>query len=281
MDRDRKANTRCMWFTQIGYVHGIDEFSLIVKGLHKYIGSSSPLVDVASSLEVLFLHPGVVSVTGGDAQGVPQVAELGDLLKEVTDKSIRPTEEFEGQNKSIKSRVRSTLLIWDTFAFDRVVDVSARVLLRLSPHASLYPSHLPYLFLRQMRYLPWKHKMLKMSTREQCQTSFIQGDPALEVGKVVPLRFLNKQSCRGSSSRDSENDASSIFEKAILLGSRDSESGVSSIFEKVIMLGVWLSRFGGRYLFDFGASNLVGSVFSNVSKGWACLLIYLATKHRG
>ncbi|KAM0968862.1 hypothetical protein ACFX2A_017458 [Malus domestica] len=83
--------------------------------------------------------------------------------------SIRPTEEFEGQNKSIKSRVRSTLLIWDTFAFDRVVDVSARVLLRLSPHASLYPSHLPYLFLRQMRYLPWKHNMLKMSTREQCQ----------------------------------------------------------------------------------------------------------------
>ncbi|KAM1543629.1 hypothetical protein ACFX1Z_013268 [Malus domestica] len=86
MDRDRKANTRCTWFTQIGYVHGIEEFSLIVKGLHKYIGSSSPLVDVASFLEVLFLHPGVVSVTGGDAQGVPQVAELGDLLKEVTDK---------------------------------------------------------------------------------------------------------------------------------------------------------------------------------------------------
>ncbi|KAM1558327.1 hypothetical protein ACFX10_041650 [Malus domestica] len=82
-----------------------------------------------------------------------------------------PTEEFEGQNKSIKSRVRSTLLIWDTFAFDRVMDVSARVLLRLSPHASLYPSHLPYLFLKQMRYLPWKHKMLKMSTREQWQYS--------------------------------------------------------------------------------------------------------------
>ncbi|KAM2927024.1 hypothetical protein FF1_044292 [Malus domestica] len=34
-------------------------------------------------------------------------------------------------------------------------------------------------------------------------------------------------------------------------------------FEKVVMLGVWLSRFGGRCLFDFGASNLVGSVFSN------------------
>ncbi|KAM1464485.1 hypothetical protein ACFXTO_044134 [Malus domestica] len=29
------------------------------------------------------------------------------------------------------------------------------------------------------------------------------------------------------------------------------------------MLGVWLSRFGRRCLFDFGASNLVGSVFSN------------------
>ncbi|KAM1670959.1 hypothetical protein ACFX2K_044870 [Malus domestica] len=135
MDRDRKANTRCTWFTHIGYVHEIEEFSLIVKGLHKYIGSSSLLVDVVSSLEVLFLHPGVASLTGGDAQGlvkrdtnhvvgVLQVAELGDLLKEMTDKSIRPTEEFEGQNKSIKSR---------------------------------------------MRYLPWKHKMLKMSTREQCK----------------------------------------------------------------------------------------------------------------
>ncbi|KAM1801074.1 hypothetical protein ACFX11_032729 [Malus domestica] len=60
-------------------------------------------------------------------------------------------------------------MIWDTFAVDKVVDVSARVLLRLSPHASLYPSHLPYLFLRQMWYLLWKHKMLKMSTRKQCQ----------------------------------------------------------------------------------------------------------------
>ncbi|TQE13996.1 hypothetical protein C1H46_000418 [Malus baccata] len=57
-------------------------------------------------------------------------------------------------------------------------------------------------------------------------------DLALEVGKMVPLRFSNKQSCRGSGSRDSENDASSIFEKAILLG-------------------VWLSRFGERCLFDF------------------------------
>ncbi|KAM1437702.1 hypothetical protein ACFXTO_011812 [Malus domestica] len=372
MDRDRKANTRCTWFTQIGYVHGIEEFSLIVKGLHKYIGSSSPLVDVASSLEVLFLHPGVVSLTGGDAQGlvkrdtnhvvgVLQVAELGGLLKEVTDKSIRPTEEFEGQNKSIKSRVRSTLLIWDTFAFDRVMGVSARVLLRLSPHASLYPSHLPYLFLKQMRNLPWKHKMLKMSTREQCQYSLfaevLSGGKKAEYFESLrwecPLRYdeglsifaglpstLKKWSVV-SGSRDSENDASSIFEKAIMLGStlsrstevdtqglsnypavsdvvgaasftcstlaenfgkvicevfdrmpiisaklsvrvtgadkarkvgassiseigpRDSGSSVSSIFEKVITLGVWLSRFRGRCLFDFGASNLVGSVFSN------------------
>ncbi|KAM1234368.1 hypothetical protein ACFX2J_003961 [Malus domestica] len=60
----------------------------------------------------------------------------------------------------------------------------------------------------------------------------------------MPLRFLRKQSCWGS-------------------GFRDSGSSVFSIFEKVIMLGVWLSRFGGRCLFDFGASNLVGSVFSN------------------
>ncbi|KAM1376783.1 hypothetical protein ACFX2F_038482 [Malus domestica] len=98
--------------------------------------------------------------------------------------------------------------------------------------------------------------------RVKITDNFIQGDPALVVGKVLPLRFSNKQSYQGSGSRDSEND-------------------VSSIFEKVIMLGVWLSRFGGRCLFDFGASNLVGSVFSNVSKGWACLLVYLATKHRG
>ncbi|KAM2346336.1 hypothetical protein ACFXTH_010103 [Malus domestica] len=83
-----------------------------------------------------------------------------------------------------------------------------------------------------MWYLLWKHKMLKMSTREQCQTSFIQGDLALEVEKAVPLRFSNKQSCRGSGSRDSENGASSIFERAILLG-------------------VWLSRFGEQCLFDF------------------------------
>ncbi|KAM2332375.1 hypothetical protein ACFX1X_022945 [Malus domestica] len=141
MDRDRKANTRCTWFTQIGYVHGIEKFSLIVKGLHKYIGLSSPLVDVAASLEVLFLHPGVVSLTGGDAQGVPQVAELGDLLKEVTDKSTRPTEEFEGQNKSIKSR---------------------------------------------MRYLPWKHKMLKMSTREQCQ---VKTRPKEKTGKKHDMGY--------------------------------------------------------------------------------------------
>ncbi|KAM2864406.1 hypothetical protein FF1_023065 [Malus domestica] len=62
-------------------------------------------------------------------------------------------------------------MIWDTFAVDEVIDESALVLLRLSPHASLYPSHLPYLFLRQMWYLLWKHKMLKMSTREQYQLS--------------------------------------------------------------------------------------------------------------
>ncbi|KAM2202890.1 hypothetical protein ACFX1R_002547 [Malus domestica] len=72
----------------------------------------------------------------------------------------------------------------------------------------------------------------KLMLRVKITDSFIQGDPALAVGKVLPLRFSNKQSYRGSGSRDSENDASSIFEKAI-------------------MLGVWLSRFGERCLFDF------------------------------
>ena len=86
--------------------------------------------------------------------------------------------------------------------------------------------------------------------------------PLRLIRRTMPLRFLRKQSCWGS-------------------GSRDSGSSVSSIFEKVIMLGVWLSRFGGRYLFDFGASNLVGSVFSNVSKCWAFLPVCLATEHGG
>ncbi|KAM2988959.1 hypothetical protein FF2_002991 [Malus domestica] len=40
------------------------------EGFTQYIGSSSPLVDVASFLEVLFLPPGVVSLTGGDTQGL-------------------------------------------------------------------------------------------------------------------------------------------------------------------------------------------------------------------
>ncbi|KAM1199263.1 hypothetical protein ACFX2G_010705 [Malus domestica] len=63
----------------------------------------------------------------------------------------------------------------------------------------------------------------------------------------------------GSADKARKVGASSISE----IGPRDSGSSVSSIFEKVITLGVWLSRFGGRCLFDFGASNLVGSVFSN------------------
>ena len=75
----------------------------------------------------------------------------------------------------------------------------------------------------------WSVVCGKLMVRVKITDSFIQGDPALEVGKTVPLRFSNKQSYRGSGSRDSENDASSIFEKAI-------------------MLGVWLSRFGERCL---------------------------------
>ncbi|KAM2248144.1 hypothetical protein ACFXTI_002940 [Malus domestica] len=195
MDRDRKANTRCTWFTQIGYVHGIEEFSLIVKGLHKYIGRCG----IFSGSTLPPSRGGICnwwrctrsppsrraggSAERGDRQGLflNWAGGFSGFLQ-----SIRPTEEFEGQNKSIKSRVRSTLLIWDTFAFDRVVDVSARVLLRLSPHASLYPSHLPYLFLRQMQYLPWKHKMLKMSTREQCQ---VRTRPKEKTGKKHDMGY--------------------------------------------------------------------------------------------
>ncbi|KAM1670486.1 hypothetical protein ACFX1X_044517 [Malus domestica] len=177
MDRNREANTRCTWFTQIGYVHGVEEFSIIVKGLQKYI-------DVASSLEVLFLHPWVVSLTDEDAQGLflNWARGFSGFLQ-----SIRLTQEFEGQNKSIKSKVRSTLMIWGTFAVDKVVDVSAYVLLRLSLYASFYPSRLPYLFLRQMWYLLWKHKMLKMSTREQCQ---VRTRPKEKTGKKHDMGYF-------------------------------------------------------------------------------------------
>ncbi|KAM2974996.1 hypothetical protein FF1_001210 [Malus domestica] len=92
----------------------------------------------------------------------------------------------------------------------------------------------------------------KLRKRKRClfgfRTSNPVGDLSLEIRRTVPLRFLRKQSCSES-------------------GSRDSESGVSSLFEKVIMLGVWLSRFGGRCLFDLEASNLVESVFSNRCNG--------------
>ncbi|KAM1149821.1 hypothetical protein ACFX15_029446 [Malus domestica] len=122
-------------------------------------------------------------------------------------------------------------MIWDIFAVDEVIDESAYVLLCLSPHASLYPSHLPYLFLRKMWYLFWKHKMLKTSTREQCQVllgrgkkaeyferlrwecplryveglsiftdKLYQGNLALEVRRAMSLRLSNKQSYRGSGS---------------------------------------------------------------------------------
>ncbi|RXH75651.1 hypothetical protein DVH24_039350 [Malus domestica] len=91
----------------------------------------------------------------------------------------------------------------------------------------------------------------------------------------MPFRFLNKQSCRGSGSRDLESSASSIFEKAIMLrsalkwwsmvsgklmlrvkiadklypsksGSRSSKSGASSVFKQAILSGIWLSRFRER-----------------------------------
>ncbi|KAM1855612.1 hypothetical protein ACFX14_005938 [Malus domestica] len=254
-------------------------------------------VDVASSLEVLFFHPGVVSLTGGDAQGAPQVAELRDLLKEVTDKSIRPTEEFEGQNKSIKSRMR--YLPWK----HKVLKMSTREQCQYNLFAEVLSGGKKAEYFERLRWecplryeeglsifagLPstlkkWSVVSGKLMLRVKITDSFIQGDSALAVGKVLPPRFSNKQSYRGSGSRDLETMPLRFLRNQSCWGSgsRDSESGVSSIFEKVIMLGVWLSRFGGWCLFDFGASNLVGSVFSNVSKGWVCLLVYLATKHRG
>ncbi|KAM1981834.1 hypothetical protein ACFX15_038280 [Malus domestica] len=77
-------------------------------------------------------------------------------------------------------------MIWDTFAVDEVIDETACVLLRLSLHASLYPSHLPYLFLRQMWYLLWKYKMLKMSTREQYQ---VRTRPKEKTGKKHDMGY--------------------------------------------------------------------------------------------
>ncbi|KAM2888908.1 hypothetical protein FF1_012567 [Malus domestica] len=49
-----------------------------------------------------------------------------------------------------------------------------------------YLSHLPSLFLRQIWYLFWKHKMLKMSTREQCQ---VKTRPKEKTGKKHDMGY--------------------------------------------------------------------------------------------
>ncbi|KAM2027723.1 hypothetical protein ACFX1T_019975 [Malus domestica] len=77
MDRDREANTRCMWFTQIGHVHRVEEFSLIVKSLHKYIGRCG----IFSGSTFPPSRGGLVKRDTNHVVGVPQVAELGDLPK--------------------------------------------------------------------------------------------------------------------------------------------------------------------------------------------------------
>ncbi|KAM1500050.1 hypothetical protein ACFX10_022659 [Malus domestica] len=131
-------------------------------------------------------------------------------------------------------------MIWDTFAVDEVIDELARVLLRLSPYASLYPSHLPYMFLRQMWYLFWKHKMLKMSTRKQCQkTEYFE-----RLRWECPLRYEEGLSIFIGL-------PSTLKKWYVGSGSRDSENGTFFIFEKAILLGVWLLRFGERCLFEF------------------------------
>ncbi|RXH76337.1 hypothetical protein DVH24_019225 [Malus domestica] len=60
MDRDREANTRCTWFTQIGYVHGVEEFSLIVKGLHKWINAAKFLTGASTvrsiAIPIIYRH---------------------------------------------------------------------------------------------------------------------------------------------------------------------------------------------------------------------------------
>ncbi|KAM2032970.1 hypothetical protein ACFX1T_014923 [Malus domestica] len=169
--------------------------------------------------------------------------------------SIRPTEEFEGQNKSIKSIVRSTLLIWDTFAFDRVVDVSARVLLRLSPHASLYPSHLPYIFLRQMQYLPWKHKMLKMSTREQCQV--LSGGKKAEYFERLlwecPLRYEEGLSIFAEH-----------FEK-VVYGICKSDVACKD-YRQALSKEIRLLKLGKWCLFGFRTSNPVGDLALEIQR---------------
>ncbi|KAM1104939.1 hypothetical protein ACFX2I_013218 [Malus domestica] len=168
------------------------------------------------------------SAERGDRQGLflNWAGEFSGSLQ-----SIRPTEEFEGQNKSIKSKVRSTLLIWDTFVVDKVVEVSARILLRLSPHASLYPSHLPYLFLRQMWYLLWKHKMLKMSTREQCQWE-------LSASRVLTL--------------------SEHFEK-VVCGIWKANVACED-YKQALSKEIWLSKLRKRCLFGFRTSDPVGDL---------------------
>ncbi|KAM1263655.1 hypothetical protein ACFX2G_029253 [Malus domestica] len=132
-------------------------------------------------------------------------------------------------------------MIWDTFDVDKVVDVSARVLLCLSPHASLYPSHLPYLFLRQMWYLIWKHKMLKMSTREKCQ---VRTRPKEKIGKSMIWDTLafNPDDMRYSC------------------------SGVACLQRQALSKEIWLSKFGEQCLFGFRTSNPVGDLALEIQR---------------
>ncbi|KAM2032986.1 hypothetical protein ACFX1T_014938 [Malus domestica] len=71
----------------------------------------------------------------------------------------------------------------------------------------------------------------------------------------MPLRFSNKQSCRGSGSRDSENER---FEK-VVCGIWKADVACEDC-RQALSKEIWLSKFGERCLFNFRTSNPVGDL---------------------
>ncbi|KAM1138320.1 hypothetical protein ACFX2B_035817 [Malus domestica] len=115
-----------------------------------------------------------------------------------------------------------------------------------------------------MWYLLWKHKMLKMSTREQCQV-LLGGKKAEYFERLrweCLLRYEEGLSIFASLPSTLKKWYG-VSGKLMLLvkiadklyprksGSRSLESDASSIFEQVILSGIWLSKFGERCLLDF------------------------------
>ncbi|RXH82765.1 hypothetical protein DVH24_003263 [Malus domestica] len=121
-------------------------------------------------------------------------------------------------------------------------------------------------FMHGMRYTSFGRHFTKVDKLKE--TSFIQGDPALEVGEVVPLRFSNKQSCRRSGSRDSQNDAFSIFEKIadrLHWYAKDGDTSETKGRDLYLLLAVKRPEVNGKLLDTHGFAGNGFSTLGSIS----------------